>query len=131
MKLTITAAKMSIFLALAGRVAPFAPSTTRNLISPLTQRITTSFSSSSSTLITPRFMSATADAPPKEETVTLPTNESDEDLLKIRHSSAHVMAMAVQQVFPEAQVTIGPWIDNGFYYDFFFPETIDDLRCCK
>jgi len=35
------------------------------------------------------------------------------------------MAMAVQQAFPEAQVTIGPWIDNGFYYDFFFPETID------
>lgn len=35
------------------------------------------------------------------------------------------MAMAVQQIFPEAQVTIGPWIDNGFYYDFFFPETTD------
>jgi threonyl-tRNA synthetase len=35
------------------------------------------------------------------------------------------MAMAVQQIYPEAQVTIGPWIDNGFYYDFYFPETID------
>lgn len=56
----------------------------------------------------------------------LPTNENDEDLLKIRHTSAHVMAMAVQQTFPEAQVTIGPWIDNGFYYDFFFPETTDE-----
>ena len=53
----------------------------------------------------------------------LPTNESDIDLLKLRHTSAHVMAMAVQQTFPEAQVTIGPWIDNGFYYDFYFPET--------
>jgi threonyl-tRNA synthetase len=56
-------------------------------------------------------------------TVELPTNENDEELLQIRHSSAHVMAMAVQQLFPEAQVTIGPWIDNGFYYDFYFPPT--------
>jgi threonyl-tRNA synthetase len=60
-----------------------------------------------------------------EVVVELPTNDNDNDLLKIRHSSAHVMAMAVQQIFPEAQVTIGPWIDNGFYYDFFFPETTD------
>ena len=36
------------------------------------------------------------------------------------------MAMAVQQIFPDAQVTIGPWIDNGFYYDFFFPEATDE-----
>lgn len=56
----------------------------------------------------------------------LPTNEDDVDLLKLRHSSAHVMAMAVQEAFPEAQTTIGPWIDNGFYYDFFFPETVDE-----
>lgn len=61
----------------------------------------------------------------EEEPLVLPTNDDDEDLLKIRHSSAHVMAMAVQQIFPEAQVTIGPWIDNGFYYDFYFPETTD------
>lgn len=62
----------------------------------------------------------------KEEPLELPTNEDDEQLLKIRHSSAHVMAMAVQDVFPEAQVTIGPWIDNGFYYDFYFPERVDE-----
>lgn len=43
----------------------------------------------------------------------LPTNEGSEELLKIRHTSAHVMAMAVQKLFPETQVTIGPWIDNG------------------
>ena len=55
----------------------------------------------------------------------LPTNESDPRLLRIRHTSAHVMAMAVQRLFPEAQVTIGPWIDNGFYYDFYFPPTVD------
>lgn len=55
----------------------------------------------------------------------LPTNDNDDELLRIRHSSAHVMAMAVQRIYPEAQVTIGPWIDNGFYYDFFFPPTTD------
>lgn len=43
----------------------------------------------------------------------LPTNESSPELLKIRHTSAHVMAMAVQKLFPGTQVTIGPWIDNG------------------
>jgi threonyl-tRNA synthetase len=78
--------------------------------------------------LTRHFMSTLA--PPAEqseaeEIFQLPTNEDDEELLKIRHSSAHVMAMAVQQVFPEAQVTIGPWIDNGFYYDFYFPETVN------
>ena len=45
--------------------------------------------------------------------IELPSNENNEELLKIRHSTAHVMAMAVQQVHPEAKVTIGPWIDNG------------------
>lgn len=69
---------------------------------------------------------AAASAAEEEEEEELPTNESDEDLLKLRHTSAHVMAMAVQQTFPEAQTTIGPWIDNGFYYDFYFPETTDE-----
>jgi threonyl-tRNA synthetase len=128
MKLTISSAKMSIFLALAGRVASFAPkslsTSTHNRILPFTQQVI----SSSTTLSSPRFMSATADAPAKgeEEALKLPTNDNDEDLLKLRHSSAHVMAMAVQQAFPEAQTTIGPWIDNGFYYDFYFPETKDE-----
>ena len=73
-----------------------------------------------------RYMSAVAPEVTQEEVVEeLPTNENDDELLRIRHSSAHVMAMAVQQIFPEAQVTIGPWIDNGFYYDFYFPETTD------
>lgn len=52
----------------------------------------------------------------------LPTNENSEQLSKIRHSAAHVMAMAVQRLYPEAKVTLGPVIDNGFYYDFYFPE---------
>ena len=72
-----------------------------------------------------RLMSTAAPPQAEEEIIALPTNENDEELLKIRHSSAHVMAMAVQQIFPDAQVTIGPWIDNGFYYDFYFPETVD------
>ena len=77
------------------------------------------------------FMSTTAEEPTTVEETddvsleTLPTNDSDEELLKIRHSTAHIMAMAVQKIYPEAQTTIGPWIDNGFYYDFYFPETTD------
>ena len=59
------------------------------------------------------------EAPSKEvKIVELPTNEKSDNLLKIRHSSAHIMAMAVQRLFKDAQVTIGPWIENGFYYDF-------------
>lgn len=67
--------------------------------------------------------------------MTLPTNENNIELLKIRHSSAHVMAMAVQTLFPAAQVTIGPWIENGFYYDFYFTDnyklTDQDLKNIK
>ncbi len=46
------------------------------------------------------------------------TERDDEGLEIIRHSSAHLMAQAVKQLFPDAQVTIGPVIDDGFYYDF-------------
>ena len=55
----------------------------------------------------------------------------DEDGLEvIRHSCAHLMAMAVQELFPGAQVTIGPVIDDGFYYDFAYerPFTPEDLE---
>lgn len=50
-------------------------------------------------------------------------------LLRIRHTCAHVLAMAVQTLFPRTKVTIGPWTDTGFYYDFDRPEpfTPDDL----
>jgi threonyl-tRNA synthetase len=57
--------------------------------------------------------------------MVLPTND-DEELLKVRHTAAHIMAMAVQRLFPKAQVTIGPWIENGFYYDFDMPEPFTD-----
>ncbi len=46
------------------------------------------------------------------------TERDDEGLQIIRHSSAHLMAQAVKQLFPDAQVTIGPVIEDGFYYDF-------------
>src|SRR5690606_2862028 len=46
------------------------------------------------------------------------TSRDEEGLEIIRHSCAHLMANAVQNLFPSAQVTIGPVIENGFYYDF-------------
>ncbi len=46
------------------------------------------------------------------------TAKDPEGLEMIRHSTAHLLAYAVKELFPEAQVTIGPVIDNGFYYDF-------------
>lgn len=57
------------------------------------------------------------------------TRQSDEALGLIRHSCAHIMAEAVQKLFPGTQVTIGPAIDDGFYYDFAAkaPFTPDDL----
>ncbi|CAL6324414.1 unnamed protein product [Bathycoccus prasinos] len=66
-----------------------------------------------------------------EQSVPLLTSDESEDLLKIRHSTAHILAMATQKVYPKAQCTIGPWIDRGFYYDFFYPDqsfTDQDLK---
>ncbi len=58
------------------------------------------------------------------------TARDDEGVDVIRHSCAHLMAMAVQALFPGAQVTIGPVIENGFYYDFAYerPFTSEDLE---
>ena len=60
------------------------------------------------------------------EKIYLPRTNESERLKKIRHTASHVMAMAVQKLFPKAQVTIGPWIENGFYYDFDNPEPFTD-----
>lgn len=67
------------------------------------------------------------------EKIQLPRTSESEQLKKIRHTTSHVMAMAVQKLFPKAQVTIGPWIENGFYYDFDNPEpfTEKDLKTIK
>src|SRR5436305_1576291 len=62
--------------------------------------------------------------------VEIVTPKSAEGLDTIRHSTAHLMAMAVQELFPGTQVTIGPVIEHGFYYDFATdrPFSDDDLR---
>jgi threonyl-tRNA synthetase len=54
----------------------------------------------------------------------------DETLYRIRHTTAHVMAEAVLQLFPDAKIAIGPPIDNGFYYDFDLPRSLkpEDLE---
>lgn len=62
--------------------------------------------------------------------VKLLTTESLETLDILRHSTAHIMAQAVQNLFPTAKIAIGPTIENGFYYDFYIPEhtlSPDDL----
>lgn len=61
------------------------------------------------------------------------TDKNEEGLEVIRHSTAHLLAQAVKQLFPSAQVTIGPVIDNGFYYDFAFgraftPEDLEKIE---
>jgi len=61
------------------------------------------------------------------------TDKDAEGLEVIRHSTAHLMAYAVKELFPAAQVTIGPVIENGFYYDFAYerPFTPDDLAAIE
>ena len=61
------------------------------------------------------------------------TEKDPEGLEIIRHSTAHLMAYAVKELFPAAQVTIGPVIENGFYYDFSYqrPFTLDDLAAIE
>ena len=52
--------------------------------------------------------------------------DADDKLFRIRHSTAHVMAEAVLEIFPEAKLAIGPPIENGFYYDFDLPRTLNE-----
>jgi len=61
------------------------------------------------------------------------TDKSEEGIEIIRHSTAHLLAYAVKELFPEAQVTIGPVIENGFYYDFSYkrPFTPEDLEAIE
>ncbi len=66
----------------------------------------------------------------KDSSVKIFTPKDKEGLETIRHDTAHILAMAVQELFPGTQVTIGPVIDNGFYYDFSRKEpfTENDLK---
>jgi len=70
---------------------------------------------------------------PAEKPIKLLRTSESKQLERIRHTFSHVMAMAVQRLFPKTQVTIGPSIDYGFYYDFDAPEpfTDKDLKAIK
>ncbi|MEY3808782.1 MAG: hypothetical protein RI893_1758 [Pseudomonadota bacterium] len=65
----------------------------------------------------------------QDASLQLITAKDEDGITVIRHSTAHLLAQAVKQLFPTAQVTIGPVIDNGFFYDFAYerPFTPDDL----
>ena len=65
----------------------------------------------------------------RDASVAIVTEKDAEGLEVVRHSTAHLLAYAVKDLFPEAQVTIGPVIDDGFYYDFSYkrPFTPEDL----
>jgi threonyl-tRNA synthetase len=69
----------------------------------------------------------------EDATLAIITDRDPEGLDIIRHSTAHLLAQAVKQLFPDAQVTIGPVIENGFYYDFAFkrPFTPEDLAAIE
>lgn len=69
----------------------------------------------------------------QDATVELITRDTEEGLEVLRHDAAHVMAEAVKELFPETQVTIGPAIEDGFYYDFardqaFVPEDLEKIE---
>src|SRR5690606_5011772 len=73
------------------------------------------------------------DPVPHDATVEIVTRDDPRALELIRHDAAHVMAEAVQRLWPDTQVTIGPVIENGFYYDFardepFRPEDLEAIE---
>jgi threonyl-tRNA synthetase len=69
----------------------------------------------------------------RDADLAIVTDKDAEGVEILRHSTAHLLAHAVKELFPEAQVTIGPVVDNGFYYDFSFkrPFTPDDLKAIE
>ena len=69
----------------------------------------------------------------KDSDLAIITDRDPDGLELIRHSTAHLLAYAVKELFPEAQVTIGPTVDNGFYYDFAYsrPFTPEDLTAIE
>jgi threonyl-tRNA synthetase len=69
----------------------------------------------------------------QDSPLAIVTSKDPEGLEVIRHSTAHLLAYAVKELFPEAQVTIGPVIENGFYYDFSYkrPFTPEDLMAIE
>jgi len=69
----------------------------------------------------------------RDEKLAIVTDKDPDGLELIRHSTAHLLAYAVKELFPDAQVTIGPVIENGFYYDFAYkrPFTPEDLAAIE
>src|ERR1700754_82719 len=69
----------------------------------------------------------------RDAKLAIVTDKDAEGLDLIRHSTAHLLAYAVKELFPDAQVTIGPVIENGFYYDFAYkrPFTPEDLAALE
>src|SRR4030095_14293910 len=69
----------------------------------------------------------------RDAQVAIVTDKDKDGLDILRHSTAHLLAYAVKELFPDAQVTIGPVIDNGFYYDFSYkrPFTPEDLAAIE
>jgi threonyl-tRNA synthetase len=69
----------------------------------------------------------------RDAAVSIVTDRDPDGLEVIRHSTAHLLAQAVKQLFPAAQVTIGPTIEDGFYYDFAYqrPFTLEDLAAIE
>ena len=69
----------------------------------------------------------------RDTPLAIVTDKDADGLEVIRHSTAHLLAYAVKELFPEAQVTIGPVIENGFYYDFSYkrPFTPEDLQAIE
>src|SRR5271169_3048448 len=68
-----------------------------------------------------------------DATLSIVTDKDPEGLEIIRHSTAHLLANAVQELYPDAQVTIGPVVENGFYYDFAYkrPFSTEDLAAIE
>ncbi len=69
----------------------------------------------------------------RDASLAIVTDKDAEGLEVLRHSTAHLLAYAVKELFPDAQVTIGPVIEDGFYYDFSYkrPFTLDDLAAIE
>src|SRR6202023_4368716 len=69
----------------------------------------------------------------RDAALSIVTDRDPDGLEIIRHSTAHLLANAVQELFPDAQVTIGPVIEDGFYYDFAYkrPFSTEDLAAIE
>ncbi len=96
----------------------------------LTKKISKSLEKSALIMEVDGFLKDLSHEIKKDSKVRIITSQDKEGLEVLRHDAAHIMAMAVQELFPGTQVTIGPVIENGFFYDFARKEpfTSEDLK---